>query len=162
MTDSTYLTTPDAPVLPPDTELPNYVERWEQALRLLENLTPDERVKNLDISHWGYRAPCGTLAGLCSVDPWFQARGFTSELAPNETGLLKFTNQSPEDFFGDIATDFIFLGGRRRYEDLVLAVKQHLQYLKAGGDANFTDDEDDCPEDDQDGDPDQDPDNEEC
>lgn len=131
-----------------------YVERWEQALRVLESMTEHEREKHFDMSDWGKKTDCGTvacLAGHCSLDPWFIARGFVSQFVQTahfSTGeqqrILRFTRFQPDDFFGDIGDDRVFMRTGASYEETVVGVRKHIQYLKDGGLANEPpDDEDD-------------------
>jgi hypothetical protein len=143
MTDSTNSATHEGALVASKTESQDYIEPWEQALRLLENLTPHERREHLHMGIWGGPGPCGTvgcLAGLCSVNPWFEARGFTSDFRGIEDELV-FTGVHPTNFFGERGYQMIFLETDRNYEELVDAVKAHIQYLKAGGDPNFIDDD---------------------
>jgi len=56
--------------------IPSYLERWEQALCVLDGLTPHERENHFNMGTWGRRTECGTnacLAGHCSLNPWFHA-----------------------------------------------------------------------------------------
>lgn len=129
---------PDDPV--------TYAEVWENALRVLEAMTPHEREKHFDMGDWGRETECGTvacLAGHCSLDPWFKQRGFigefkksiryhqdgTSSLMP----LLRF-NTSTESYFGSKGHEEIFMNTDGTYEQIVAQVKAHIEYLKAGGD----------------------------
>jgi hypothetical protein len=55
------------------------ITRWEQAIRVLESLKPHERRKHFDMSVWGKKTPCGTIAcaaGYCGLDRWFRKNGF--------------------------------------------------------------------------------------
>src|SRR5260370_6670727 len=72
-----------------------YIERWEQALRVLESMTEHERRLHFDMTSWGKQTHCGTvacLAGHCSLDLWFRERGFSGQV--DETGLY-FTGADP-------------------------------------------------------------------
>lgn len=129
--------------LPPNTTQAEYIERWEQALRVLEGLSAHEREYHFNMGIWGKETPCGTvacLAGHCSLDPWFQSRGFTSEFKVNVTDgirYMSFPAARPEEFFGDRGEDDIFTGPYREYDEVVQAVKEHIAYLKDGGDPNL-------------------------
>jgi hypothetical protein len=61
------------------------IERWENAVRILKSLTPHQRKEHFDMSHWGAKTPCGTVAcaaGHCGLDPWFRKRGFKMDFVP--------------------------------------------------------------------------------
>lgn len=139
--------------LPAHPTAEDYVERWVEALRVLEQMTPHERLKHLDMHSWGRQTECGTVAclgGHCSRVHWFRARGFTSEFVCNEDGqvVLKFTGIQPDQFFGGRGFDVIFLGISLTYIEVVAKVKDHIAYLEAGGhpeydkDAEYFEDED--------------------
>lgn len=133
----TLLSTED----PPFTEVPieTYIERWEQALHVLQSFTAQQRKTALDMSIWGRRTACGTVAclgGHCSLHPWFRARGFTSEFvqaAGHDTWELHLTGVEPAAFFGLYGHHHIFLKTTRNYGTLVRAVRNHIAYLKVGG-----------------------------
>lgn len=115
----------------------DYIERWEQALRVLTKMTKHERERHFNMSHWGERTECGTvacLAGHCSLDPWFRERGFRSYFAEN--GALYFRHAVPEDFFGDVGETRVFMKLSATYDEVVELTKQHIQYLKDGGEPN--------------------------
>lgn len=116
----------------------DYLERWKEALRVLEEMTPHERLKHLDMSIWGQRTQCGTvacLAGHCSLKPWFRDRGFTSEFLPDAKGVvwLEFNGIRPLQFFGAGGNEVIFRASWRKYDEVVAVVKTHIAYLEAGG-----------------------------
>lgn len=113
------------------------LEKWEQLLRVLDGLTPHEREKHLYMGVWGAQTDCGTVAcaaGHCAMDPWFRERGFIGKFgAMNE---MTFPKWQPEDFFGQRGYDMIFTGPHEEYDEVVAAVKDHIEYLKKGGDPN--------------------------
>ena len=136
------MTTETKSTLP--TETSPYVERWEQALRVLEGMTEHERTKHFNMGIWGAETDCGTvacLAGHCSLDPWFRDRGFRGKFSID--GYLKFTDATPEGFFGERGNAHIFTGPDETWEDVVESVKAHIDYLKVGGDPNYPQVEDD-------------------
>jgi hypothetical protein len=81
----------------------DYVERWEQVLRVLEGLTPHEREKHFFMGIWGQETACGTVAcaaGHCALDPWFRERGFIGEFDSRFNNTLQFPKTKPAEFFG--------------------------------------------------------------
>ena len=72
------------------------LDRWNNAVRVLTALTPHERRKHFDMSNWGQKTACGTVAcaaGFCGLDPWFRRRGLKLNV---EIGSL---NCDPDTFF---------------------------------------------------------------
>jgi hypothetical protein len=88
-----------------------FIERLEQAIRVMRSLTPHQRKKHLDMRHWGYETECGTVAcaaGHCGMDPWFRRRGFKlspSLTPPGEESWWSYGQVSRvvTDFFGTCA-----------------------------------------------------------
>lgn len=112
-----------------------YLERWQQALRVLEGMTEHERTQHFNMGTWGEKTDCGTvacLAGHCALDPWFSERGFTGRF--NSYGSLIFPAERPVDFFGARGYDHIFTGDAEAWEDVVGLVKEQIDYLQSGGD----------------------------
>jgi hypothetical protein len=119
----------------------NYVERWEQALRVLEAMTPHEREKHFNMGTWGEQTDCGTvacLAGHCALDPWFRGHGFSGEFKPGYT-VLTFPQADPQEYFGERGYEYILTGPPYPWETIVHGVKEHIDYLKGGGDPNELD-----------------------
>jgi hypothetical protein len=128
------------------TETSTMVERWEQLLRVLDGLTTHERQKHFYMGSWGVQTDCGTVAcaaGHCALDPWFRERGFIGKF--DHRYELIFPQLRPEVFFGQRGHNMIFTGPFEEYEDVVAAVKAHIEYLKAGGDPNEYGDDDELP-----------------
>jgi hypothetical protein len=79
--------------------------RWENCLRVLEEMTPHQRKKHFDMSNWGFVNECGTIAcaaGSCGLDPWFIRRGFKlipHVLTEEEKEEEKKIQESPTDVF---------------------------------------------------------------
>jgi hypothetical protein len=118
----------------------NYVERWEQALRVLENMTEHERLHHFDMSFWAKKTDCGTvacLAGHCSFDPWFRERDFIGEIDDTVGSEINFKGQLPTEFFGRRGYYTVFMEGGRDYDDVVDAVHEQIEYLKGGGNPNY-------------------------
>lgn len=60
-----------------------YRERLEQAVRVMEGLTETQRAKNFDINCIVRDSEDGIvacIAGWCGLDPWFQERGFITDI----------------------------------------------------------------------------------
>lgn len=118
----------------------NYIERWEQALRVLENMTEHERLHHFDMSFWAKRTACGTvacLAGHCSFDPWFRERGFIGEIGDTLDSDIEFKGQQPAVFFGRRGYEAVFMAGGADYDDVVETVREQIEYLKEGGDPEY-------------------------
>jgi hypothetical protein len=122
------------------TDTIDYVERWEHALLVLENMSEHERIHHFNMKSWGQKTECGTvacLAGHCAFNSWFQERGFTAIFRSNGgTELLVFDNQSAADFFGTTGHDKIFCAVLDGFADVITKVKYHIAYLRCGGNPN--------------------------
>jgi hypothetical protein len=106
------------------------VERWENVVRVLRSLTPHQRKKHFDMSHWGEKTHCGTVAcagGHCSFDPWFRRRGFTAGF-DKEGNWTDFQKMSPHEFFGKQGAERIFMDCTPRAVGKV--IKECLAYIK--------------------------------
>jgi hypothetical protein len=124
----------------PWTEIPQAarIERWENVLRVLRALPEHERQKHWDMSIWGEKTECGTVAcaaGHCGLDPWFRARGF--ELSFRESmrvpgaWIESLDSVTVEMFFGEDGTGAIFLKSHPRpVEDVISEVEDYLAELK--------------------------------
>jgi hypothetical protein len=56
-----------------------YIERFEQLIRVLQDLPPHEKRKHFNIREWAEQTDCGTTccaAGFAGLDSWFRRRGF--------------------------------------------------------------------------------------
>lgn len=132
------------------------IARWENVLRVLQALTPHQRRKHWDMSNWGVKTDCGTVAcaaGHCSLDPWFRRRGFKGKLVvvdrwygssdePElrfDDGTLtgRFMGYVIEHFFGPSEDDEnnpnqnIFLNeDRRSVGQVIREVKARIKALK--------------------------------
>src|SRR6266478_9843916 len=91
------------------------IARWEQVLRVLRGLTKHERKKHFNMSFFGEKTACGTVAcaaGHCGLDPWFRRRGFRLDFDKIVTwnGETVFSENvsSSEDFFGSVGSNNIF------------------------------------------------------
>lgn len=114
------------------------VERWENVLRVLRALPEHERQKHWDMSTWGEKTECGTVAcaaGHCGLDPWFRERGFELNFRESRhvpgAWIESLDSEAVEQFFGDDGTDDIFLNGDiRPVEDVISEVEDYLAELK--------------------------------
>lgn len=113
------------------------IERWEQCLRVLEQMPEHEREKHWDMSDWGNRTPCGTVAcaaGHCGMDAWFRDRGFRMDILKCDCGSPDCYNveiSNVNEFFGDEGADHIFCNSRQRpVEAVIEEVKAHIARLR--------------------------------
>lgn len=77
------------------------LERLMQAERVMQDL-PDDRRASFDISIFAARrggSIAGCIAGLCGLDPWFQAHGLTTTIA-DRLGGIGDISFDPGEFFG--------------------------------------------------------------
>lgn len=116
------------------------VERWENCLRVLQNLTPHQRRKHWRMSTWGMVTGCGTVAcaaGHCALDPWFQRRGLKMKIIVRHDEELGDSLHAELDdglvpiFFGDRGTNNIFYDTTHRSVGTVIReVKAHIKWLQ--------------------------------
>src|SRR5688572_17549276 len=119
------------------------IERWENVLRVLRALTPHQRRKHWNMSWWGEKTECGTVAcaaGHCGLDPWFRRRGFRMDFEriefENELGKIEYEwnadlNVPVSHFFGREGSGSIFLNGKvRPVSKVIEEVKAHIRQLK--------------------------------
>lgn len=115
------------------------VDRWKNVLRVLQGLSPHARRKHWDMSVFGEKTECGTVAcaaGHCGMDPWFRRRGFqlkfTTDMFGEEmTNLGEDGGELVEDFFGEVGAREIFFNGvPRPVGEVIREVKAHIAYLK--------------------------------
>lgn len=121
--------------IPAQTEL---IERWVNVERVLAAMPEHERQHHWDMSTWGKKTTCGTVAcaaGTCGLDPWFRERGFKLDF--DRSGGHKITDVG--SFFGLEGSQRIFFDSRQRPVETVLAEVreyvgelQRLQALTAG------------------------------
>lgn len=112
---------------------PYHVESWEQALRVLQQMTPHERKNHFDMRSWGHRTDCGTvacLAGHCYLDPWFQKNRGLNPIWKQMARLneLLIDKDDLEMVFGHLYED-IFLRVLCDHADVVRLVKLKLANL---------------------------------
>ncbi len=84
------------------------IGRWENVLRVLNNLSPHEREKHWLMSSWGFETDCGTVAcaaGHCGLDPWFREQGFKLDFV---NGHHSIGEGYVANFFGSRGTGWIF------------------------------------------------------
>jgi hypothetical protein len=122
------------------------IERWEQAARVLKGLSRHERRKHFNMSFWGEKTDCGTVAcaaGHCGLDSWFRRRGFKLDFVYEHDGHYdpKTDGFGPgwdarisraEDFFGIEGTEDIFHNGDERSVGTVIReIQAYIKILKA-------------------------------
>ena len=107
------------------------VIRWASAVRCIENLTPHERKHHFDMGDWIQETECGTVgcaAGHCGLDPNIRKQGFAWQW--KKEIFNSFFSIDPRDFYGDDATDSIFLGPESEYKHVLKEMKLYLKKLQ--------------------------------
>lgn len=118
------------------------IERWEQCLRVLENLPEHARLHHWNMGKWGIQTDCGTVAcaaGHCALDPWFTNQGFALVWSNacmcrdcQETPHTKSASLDPASFFGHDGSEKIFWDDSARpVETVIDEVKAYIAELKA-------------------------------
>lgn len=127
-----------------DIPVERQIERWENVLRVLRKLTPHQRRKHWDMSQWGVKTDCGTVAcaaGHCGLDPWFRRRGLALEFVMSTNTWdgepIETTNfwDTPivEDFFGDVGCEQIFFNDiARPVGQVIREVRRYIKALRNG------------------------------
>lgn len=117
------------------------IERWENCLRVLQNLTPHQRRKHWSMGSFGRKTECGTVAcaaGHCGLDPWFRRRGFKMDFYTNSKGWAVNTLAGNDDgkdidiegFFGKRGCNQILFDSHDRSVGKVIKeVKDHIKWL---------------------------------
>ena len=110
-----------------------YIERLRQAKRVMQGLSEDQRLNNFDIGVYVVKSDhgiVGCVAGLCSLDPWFQQEGLISEL--NELGGK--VSPRPSVFFGTEDPFYrsnYLIAGRVTVEDAISALDRAIERFEA-------------------------------
>lgn len=116
------------------------VERWENCLRVLENMSEHDRTQHWNMSLYMKTTACGTIgcaAGHCSMDPWFQEQGLKPEKSWDGYWYLP-DNIDLDTFFGYRGSRDIFHNyTKRSVEDVIEEVRIHIEWLKEA--PNFDD-----------------------
>lgn len=132
------------------------IERWEQAKRVLKGLTPHERRQHFDMSVFGERTSCGTVAcaaGHCGLDPWFNRRGLVMEFRPEKNTWKKIDSETGEGLEERVITDYVakdnfdvdverffgprtnmvfFVGGERTVPEVIREIEGQIREMKGG------------------------------
>lgn len=127
------------------------LERWENALRVLRDMPRHERRKHWDMSLFGEKTDCGTVAcaaGHCGLDPWFRRRGFqlNFEKVVYDDGSADYRianrtdkkgpvddirfEEDVDDFFGSGAEYIFFNGLPRPVGKVILEIRHHIKALQ--------------------------------
>lgn len=121
-----------------DAPLAEQIERWEQCLRVLETMPAHEREHHFDMSDWGTKTECGTVAcaaGHCGLDAWFRERGFQMDVVACDCGAKNCYAAEISNvpgFFGVLGAESIFYNATERsVETVIKEVRAHLESLKA-------------------------------
>lgn len=124
------------------------IARWENAVRVLKNLTPIQRKKQWDMGFFGERTECGTVccaAGRCGLDPWFRKRGLKLDFVLKSYDVQK-DDDSEETvklwtmadgfaynvgtFFGDGSEDIFYNDNSRSVNKVLKEIQAHLKNLR--------------------------------
>jgi hypothetical protein len=123
------------------------IQRLKQALRVMTSMSAHVRKHHFDMSYWGQKTSCGTvacLAGHCGLDPWFRRKGFKMDFKEDRneewegnTQIISvefrdtFPEADPAQFFGDDIEDQIFtrMGS---YVEVKKRVVAAIKQLEAG------------------------------
>lgn len=121
------------------------IERWEQCLRVLEQMPEHERRHHFSMETiWCREAECGTVtcaAGRCGLDSWFRERGFLLGKCSEHPGSPDGCNRSdcdayvltqrPDAFFGRLgAQEILYNSEKRPVETVIEEVKSHIAKLR--------------------------------
>ena len=123
----------NTPPIPLGTDNSVYIERLQQAIRVMEGLSDEQRFKNVDIGVFVRNSDngiVGCIGGLCGMDPWFQQEGLTSIL--NDGGGTVSIQLSV--FFGTAEPFYrsnYNVPGRVTVEDAISALDRAIERFKA-------------------------------
>jgi hypothetical protein len=95
------------------------LERWTNVERVLEAMPEHERQHHWDMSTWGTKTTCGTVAcaaGTCGLDPWFRERGFKLDFNRQREARIS----DVPGFFGLEGSKRIFYNSQQRPVETVL------------------------------------------
>jgi len=104
-----------------------YRERLEQAKRVMEGLSEQQRLRNFNVGLYAIQSDEGVvacIAGHCGLDPWFQERGFFTTVG-RETGTVSVY---PSEFFGTADPFFASNYGKSvvTFEDAICALNRAI------------------------------------
>lgn len=110
------------------------IERWQNVVRVLENLTPHQRRKHWNMENWTLATDCGTVAcaaGHCGMDTWFRKRGFKMGPKDLTDQCSRHCWSSADDFFGYGGSRDIFKNSKKRpVSKVIKEVKDYIERLK--------------------------------
>lgn len=92
------------------------VERWERVRHVLRSMSQHQIDKHFDMADWLQVNDCGTVgcaAGHCSLDPWFNRRGFSAVLYDGK--YFKGFTMNSSDFFGNDGCQAVFVDRHCQY-----------------------------------------------
>lgn len=115
----------------PEKRKEQLIERWEQGLRVLRELTPHQRRRHFDMSLWGHETECGTvacMAGHFGLDPWFRKRKV--KLIPSEYFGDVVAPGGLEGFFGENGASLFTSVNIHTVTDAIREIKTHIKWLK--------------------------------
>lgn len=112
---------------------PIYCERLSQAVRVMEQLSPEQRA-NFDIEIVARRTErgiCACIAGFCGLDPWFQERGFITYVDCQDVSMTF------REFFGTadpfLPTRYEQPSSQVTVEDAISALKRSIAIFSEAG-----------------------------
>lgn len=128
------------------------VERFQQAIRVMSDMTAERIENEFNMSTWGEKTACGTVAcaaGWCAMDPWFNERGLMmaeierTDSYSGETWVdFTFSKEgNASQFFGEAAVDAVFtrasfmVGAKNSvdtHSKVLQALKDHLDFVIGG------------------------------
>jgi hypothetical protein len=107
------------------------IERWSNTDRVLDAMTEHERQHHWDMSTWGRKTDCGTVAcaaGTCGLDAWFRERGFKTVFP---LGSTEARTPPVADFFGLEGSERIFYNAQQRpVETVIEEVRTYVTELR--------------------------------
>ncbi|GFE79152.1 hypothetical protein GCM10011487_11520 [Steroidobacter agaridevorans] len=107
-----------------------YVERLQQAVRVMKGLSEDER-SHFDIDLFAIRNKSGVsacIAGFCGFDPWFQAEGFMTTVGDDKS-LSRGQVSIPVEIFFGTEEPFYRSGYGPAFRDRPISVDQAIAAL---------------------------------
>lgn len=109
------------------------IERWQQILRMLQEMPKHERKKHLDMRIWAEKTDCGTVgcvAGHAGLDAWFRKRGFKLIWRKLEGTWWPSFPVGDAYFFGYAGHTDVFMATQSTYSEVVRLTKSHIKLLE--------------------------------
>lgn len=131
------------------------LDRLDQGLRVLSNLSEHDRTEHWNMEEWATLTPCGTIGcagGHMAMDPWFNEHGlylvFTDMLKPDDCHCVDCQQRAmrgqlsigPQTFFGRLVCDVMTNSYKRPVETVIAelhAVRSRYAALPPGTDVRY-------------------------